>query len=234
MFRTYLGKFGETCSFPWSNHCNITKVGLNPSMPWSWVCPPGQQQRLPWFCQGVVAVGSTHRELCMPLVPGVSPGHSDPSHSLSVVLPNLSWTPRLRKSPCRGSGRTWCRQSIHHVQRNSIQLWHWVAEWKKNNQGQDHSYGFSAITLISSDTRPNTLKQWFTDDLQEQLDELFGGQEDLCPSQIQCLLMLPPYLGQFIWVWCFPTWIPEKDQRSKIKGQMKQCYEKLKVMKRWR
>lgn len=117
-FRTYLGKFGETClrkcSFPWSNHCNIPKVGLTPSMSWSWVCRPGQQQRLSWFCQGVMAVGSTHRELCMPLVTGVSPGHSDPSHSLSVVRPNLSWTPRLRKSPCRGRGRSWCRQSIHH------------------------------------------------------------------------------------------------------------------------
>lgn len=62
-------------------------------------------------CRGIIrramVVCSTLQELCTALIPGMSPGHSDPSHSLSVVLPNLGWTPRLMKSLCRGRGRTW-------------------------------------------------------------------------------------------------------------------------------
>lgn len=196
MFRTYLGKFGETClrncSFPWSNHCNTTKASLNPSMPWSWVCPPGHQQRLPWFHR--VAHSSCSR--CVTRT-------QCPSHSLSVVLPNLDWTPRLRKAPCRDRGRTCCRQSIHHVQRN-IFAETGVAELRKNNQDRI-THGFSAISLTSSDNSPSILKQWFTDNLQEQSDELFVGWQDLSLFWIQCLSMLSPYLGQFIWVWCFPT-----------------------------
>lgn len=85
----------------------------------------------------------------MALVPAVSPGHVDPSHSSSAgpslsLLPNLALSPRLRRSPCRGRGGT-CRPSSEVNPPTMCKVTAsgfaepGVAEMKKNNLDQDHT-----------------------------------------------------------------------------------------------